>query len=261
MGKRRVIAETGAGQHGVATATSRPCWGWSAIVFMGETDRPGSRSTSSAWLAGSAGGPRLHRLAHPQGRGERALRDWVATGSHPLLHGLWSAPPFSTMVERTSSPSSAGNRGAAPGAHGRLLTAWWPAGGGSNSMDSSTLPPTACAWWGGGGRQGDGPGRHGSTLCPARRACCTAPAAISCRTATARCPDPFRLGGPDYPGGPRTLPPRDSGRAEYVKISDAEALEAVEALRRTEGILPALESAHAAAHAARLAARCRAEAP
>ncbi len=262
MGKRRVIAETGAGQHGVATATSAALLGLECDVFMGETDM--ARQSLNVFrmeLLGARVVPVSTGSRTLKDAVNEALRDWVATSDHThyCMGSVVGPHPFPTMVRDFQSVIGWESRGQHLERTGRLpdcLVAC--VGGGSNSMglfhpflaDGVRMVGVEA------GGRGDGPGRHGSTLCLGSAGVLHGARSYLLQDGDGQVLQTHSVSaGLDYPGvGPEHSHLKDSGRAEYVKISDAEALEAVEALCRTEGILPALESAHAVAHAARLAA-------
>lgn len=262
MGKRRVIAETGAGQHGVATATAAALLGLECDVFMGETDM--ARQSLNVFRMELLGARVI-----PVSTGSRtlkdavneALRDWVATSiyTHYCMGSVVGPHPFPAMVRDFQSVIGREARGQHLERTGRMpdcLVAC--VGGGSNSMglfhpfltDGVRMVGVEA------GGRGDGAGLHGSTLCLG-----TAGVLHGARSYLLQDEDGQVLethsvsAGLDYPGvGPEHSYLRDSGRAEYVRVGDVESLRAAEKLCRAEGILPALESAHAVAHAVLLAA-------
>ncbi|MEW6555578.1 MAG: tryptophan synthase subunit beta [Actinomycetota bacterium] len=262
MGKRRVIAETGAGQHGVATATTAALLGLECDVFMGETDM--ARQSLNVFRMELLGARVI-----PVNTGSRtlkdavneALRDWVATSAHThyCMGSVVGPHPFPAMVRELQSVIGREARQQHMESVGRLpdcLVAC--VGGGSNSMglfhpflsDSVHMVGVEA------GGTGTAPGEHGSTLCLGTTGVLHGARSYLLQDGDGQVLETHSVSaGLDYPGvGPEHSFLRDSGRAEYVRVADEEALRAAEELCRYEGILPALESAHAVAYAVRLAA-------
>ena len=269
MGKTRVIAETGAGQHGVATATAAALLGLECTVYMGEEDtRRQALNVARMRLLGAEVVPVDHRLAHAQGRHQRG---------HARLGDQRRAPPTTcsapsparTRSRRWSATSSAviGEEARAQVLEqiGRLPDAVAACvGGGSNAigifhafLDDAGV--RAGRLRGRRRRRRDRPARAPRSPA-ARPACCTAPAPTCCRTRTARRSSRTRsrpasttpASAPSTPGCTTSAAPT------YRPVTDAEAMEAFRLLCRTEGIIPAIESAHALAGALRARPRARA---
>ncbi len=261
MGKRRVIAETGAGQHGVATATAAALLGLECDIFMGETDM--ARQSLNVFrmeLLGARVIPVTTGSRTLKDAVNEALRDWVATCdyTHYCMGSVVGPHPFPAIVRDLQSVIGREARRQHLERAGRLpdcLVAC--VGGGSNSMglfhpflDDAVRMVGVEA-----GGLGPEPGRHGSTLCLG-----SVGVLHGARSYLLQDPDGQIMethsvsAGLDYPGvGPEHSFLKESGRAEYVSVGDEETLRAAVFLCRTEGILPALESAHAVAYALRLA--------
>jgi tryptophan synthase beta chain len=262
MGKRRIIAETGAGQHGVATATVCALLGLECVVYMGEEDMRRQRLNVfrmrllGAKVAAVSNGSRTLKDAISE-----AMRDWVTNvaDTYYLLGSALGAHPYPMMVRDFHKVIGEEARQQILEAEGRLPdTIFACVGGGSNAIGifHAFLPDAAVRLVGieAGGRserigdhaarfRGGAPGvlqgSH-SYLLQDEHGQVSATHSVSA--------------GLDYPMiGPEHAWLHDRGRAEYVAASDAEALEAALLLSRTEGIIPALESAHAVAEALRRA--------
>jgi len=266
MGKKRLIAETGAGQHGVATATVAARLGKECVVYMGEIDI--ARQASNVFRMKLLGAE-----VRPVSSGSRtlkdalneAMRDWVTNIDDTFyIIGTVAGPhPYPTMVRDFNAVVGREVRRQMLEQHGLLPDALVACvGGGSNAIglfhpfigDSAVrLIGVEAA-----GR-GLASGEHAASLCAGR------PGILhGCRTYlmddnNGQIIDTHSVSaGLDYPGvGPEHSWLKDTGRAEYVGISDQEALEAFHKLNRLEGILPALESSHAVAYAMKLAATMR----
>ncbi len=266
MGKRRIIAETGAGQHGVATATVAALLGMECVVYMGEEDMARQRlNVFRMQLLGarvvpvSAGSRTLKDAIN------EAMRDWVTNceTTHYLLGSVLGAHPYPMMVRDFHRVIGRETRRQILEAEGRLpdlLIAC--VGGGSNSIglfyDFLNDPGVRMVGVEAGGR-GESLGEH------AARFHGGSPGILH-GTYTYVLQDPSGQiatthsvsAGLDYPAvGPEHAALFESRRAEYVACSDGEALEACRTLARTEGIIPALESAHAVAEALRRAPAAR----
>jgi tryptophan synthase beta chain len=262
MGKRRVIAETGAGQHGVATATACALLGLECDVYMGSEDMARqSLNVFRMQLLGATvrrvdAGSRTLKDAINE-----AMRDWVGTvsDSYYLLGSVLGPHPYPLMVREFQSIIGREARAQCLDAFGRLPSAIVACvGGGSNAMgifdafvddrDVRLIGVEA-------GGYGIQPGRHA-----ARFAGGAAGVLQGTRSYVLQDPDGnIELthsisAGLDYAAvGPEHAWLHDSGRAEYAWIDDGDALRAFGTLARTEGILPALESSHAIAHGCKLA--------
>ena len=263
MGKKRIIAETGAGQHGVATATVCALLGLECVIYMGDVDMERQELNVlrmrllGAEVRGVSSGSKTLKDAISE-----AMRDWVTNvrTTYYLLGSALGAHPYPTMVRDFHRCISREMKEQILEKEGRLPTAVIACvGGGSNAIGAfyEFIPDRAgAADRRGSGRPRDGAGRAcGAVSAAERRACCRERFPTCCRMRTAR----LRLthsvsAGLDYASiGPEHAALHDSGRAEYVSQDDAAALDAVVKLARTEGILPALESAHAVAEALRIA--------
>ena len=263
MGKTRVIAETGAGQHGVATATACALLGLECVVYMGEEDtRRQALNVARMRLLGAEVIPVTSGSRTLKDAINEAMRDWVTNvdTTHYLLGTVAGPHPFPAMVRDFHRV----HRGRGPRADPRAPRAACPTPSrpawaaaptrSASSTRSSTTRPSRCT---ASRPAGDGveTGRHAATdhrRCA--RACCTARAPTCCRTTTAR-PSSRTRSRPAWttPASARsTRGSHDIGRATYRPITDAEAMDAFAVLCRTEGIIPAIESAHALAGALEL---------
>ena len=269
MGKRRILAETGAGQHGVATATVCALLGLGGVVYMGEEDvRRQSHNVYRMKLLGSevrvvTAGSRTLKDAINE-----AMRDWVTNveTTHYLLGSVVGPHPYPLIVREAQSVIGAEAREQSLETIGRLpdyLVAC--VGGGSNAMgffhpfyadDSVRMVGVEAA-----GLALDS-GRHAASLLRGRPGVLHGSRSYLLQDESGQIESTHSISaGLDYPGvGPEHSFYKESGRAEYVAITDAEALDGFQLLSRTEGIIPALESAHAVAHAAKLASTLPAEA-
>ena len=256
MGKSRVIAETGAGQHGVAAATACALLGTPCTVYMGSTDvRRQAPNVARMALLGARVIPVEQGSATLKEAINEALRDWAGRPSdtYYLLGSALGPRPYPAMVRAFQSVIGEEAREQFRRAEGRLPDAAVACvGGGSNSIGlfSAFIGDEGVALVGveAGGR-GAGPGEH------AARFSGGAPGVLhGCFTFLLQdgggqvLPTTSVAAGLDYPAvGPEHSQLFASGRAHYTRVSDAEALEAFRTLSRLEGIIPALESAHAVA--------------
>jgi len=260
MGKRRVIAETGAGQHGVASATVCALFGFECVVYMGTEDMRRQELNVfrmrllGAEVRGVDSGSRTLKDAINE-----AMRDWVTNvrTTHYLLGSVLGAHPYPTMVRDFQSVIGREARAQILKAEGRLPNAIIACvGGGSNAMGIfyEFLSDKKVRLIGveAGGR-GPSLGDHAARVAVGITG--AAPGVLQGTYTYVLQDDAGQIAsthsvsaGLDYPAiGPEHAELRDSGRAEYVSASDTEALEACTLLARTEGIIPALESAHAVA--------------
>ena len=262
MGKRRVVAETGAGQHGVAAATVCAMLGLECVVYMGEEDiRRQALNVFRMNLLGAE--------VRPVGSGSRtlkdaineAIRDWVTNveTSHYLLGSVVGPHPYPMMVRDFQSVIGKEARDQLLEAEGRLPEyAVACVGGGSNAMglfhpfyadESVRLVGVEAAG------AGVASGKHAATLSAGRPGVLHGSMSYLLQDSAGQVQEAHSISaGLDYPGvGPEHAFYRDSGRAEYVSVTDAEALEGLTLLCETEGIIPALEPAHAIFHAATMA--------
>lgn len=261
MGKTRLIAETGAGQHGVATAIAGAALGLSVDVFMGDVDieRQALNVTRMKMLGARVipvhSGTRTLKDAINE-----ALRDWVANvhDTHYLIGTVVGPHPFPLMVRDLQSVIGDEARRQILEAEGRLPDAVIACiGGGSNAIgifhafigDQNVRLFGVEA--GGEGLSG----KHGATLCGGRPGVLHGNYSYLLQDAFGQIIESHSVSaGLDYPGvGPEHAMHKDSGRVTYDAITDTEALEAFLYLSRTEGIIPALESSHAVAYAQKIA--------
>ena len=266
MGKRRVIAETGAGQHGVATATACARFGFQCVVYMGEEDiRRQKPNVLSMKLLGAevrpvASGSRTLRDAVNE-----AFRDWMSSveNTHYILGSVVGPHPFPRIVRDFQSIIGRETRGQCLEQIGRLpdlIVAC--VGGGSNAagMFYPFVPDEAVKLIGveAGGRSNK-PGDHAATLCYGRPGVLHGSFSYVLQDEDGQTSDVHSVSaGLDYPGtGPEHSYWKETGRVAYTSANDAEALDAFDALARAEGILPALESSHALAEAMKQAARLK----
>ncbi len=266
MGKRRIIAETGAGQHGVATATICAKLGLECVVYMGEVD-----------IARQA--PNVFRMkllgaeVRPVSSGSRtlkdaineAIRDWVTNvaDTYYLLGSVTGMHPYPRMVRDFQAVIGREARAQALAQLDRLPDYVLACvGGGSNAIGIfHPFVGDAAVRLVGIEAAGHGiaSGRHAATLTAGQVGVLHGAKSYVLQDEWGQVQEAHSISaGLDYPGvGPEHAYLKDAGRAEYVAITDDEALEAFQLLCRTEGIIPALESAHAIAYAAKLAPRCR----
>ena len=258
MGKKRVIAETGAGQHGVATATACAHFGLDCIVYMGEEDIRRQKlnvfimKTMGAEVRPVTSGSRTLRDAINE-----AMRDWMASvqDTHYIIGSVVGPHPFPMMVRDFQSVIGREARQQSLEILGRLPDEVIACvGGGSNSagMFYPFVDDTAVALTGvePGGR-GTAPGQHASTLSYGVKGVLHGSYSYVLQDAEGQTSDVHSVSaGLDYPGvGPEHSYWKDSRRVNYTPITDEQALAAFSQLARTEGILPALESSHAVAQA------------
>jgi len=270
MGKRRVIAETGAGQHGVATATVCALFGFECVVYMGTEDMRRQELNVfrmrllGAEVRGVDSGSRTLKDAINE-----AMRDWATNvrTTHYLLGSVLGAHPYPTMVRDFQSVIGREACAQILQAEGRLPDAIIACvGGGSNAMGIfyEFLPEKKVRLIGveAGGR-GPSLGEHAARVAAGITG--GAPGVLQGTYTYVLQDDAGQIAsthsvsaGLDYPAiGPEHAELKDSGRAEYVSASDTEALEACTLLARTEGIIPALESAHAVAETLKRAPRMK----
>ena len=272
MGKKRVIAETGAGQHGVATATVAARLGLSCTVYMGTEDMERQRLNVfrmrllGAEVIGVDAGSRTLKDAINE-----AMRDWVTNvrDSHYLLGSVLGAHPYPMIVRDFQKIIGEEAREQILRAEKRLPDHLFACvGGGSNSIGlfHAFLKDADVKMVGveAGGR-GKGLGEHAARLAAARGFAGARPGVLQgtytyvLQTADGQIATTHSISaGLDYPAvGPEHAWLADQHRAEYTAVSDDEAIEAARTLARTEGIIPALESAHAVAELIRRAPKMR----
>jgi len=262
LGARRIVAETGAGQHGVASAAACARLGLPCTVYMGEIDMErqapnvGRMRLLGARVVPVVSGDRTLRAAI-----DEALRDWVADplGTYYLLGSVVGPHPYPYLVRELQSVIGREARAQMLAAAGRLPDALIACvGGGSNSIGAFHAfgPDSAVELIGveAGGR-GAGLGDNAATVAYGRPGVLHGTYSLLLQNADGQIQETHSVSaGLDYPGvGPEHALLAASGRVRYETASDAEALEGVRRLSELEGILPALESAHALAGAARWA--------
>jgi len=256
MGKHRVIAETGAGQHGVATATVCALLGFECVVYMGTEDMRRQELNVfrmrllGAEVRGVDSGSRTLKDAINE-----AMRDWVTNvrTTHYLLGSVLGAHPYPTMVRDFHRVIGREARAQIRKAEGKLPTAIIACvGGGSNSIgifyDFLNDKKVELIGVEAGGR-GEALGEHAARFRGGSPGVLQGTYSYVLQDKSGQIATTHSVSaGLDYPSiGPEHAMLKDTGRAQYVPASDAEALEATVLLARTEGIIPALESAHAVA--------------
>ena len=258
LGKTRIIAETGAGQHGVATATAAALFGMSCVIYMGEVDTERQalnvarmRLLGAEVIAVKTGSRTLKDAIND------ALRDWVANvdNTHYLLGTVAGPHPFPVMVRDFHKVIGDEAREQVLKLTGALPTAVAACvGGGSNAMGifHAFLDDADVALY---GFEAAGEGhlteRHAATLTRGRPGVLHGARSYMLQDEDGQTIESHSISaGLDYPGvGPEHSWLKDIGRANYLPITDAEAMDALRLLSRTEGIIPAIESAHALAGA------------
>jgi tryptophan synthase beta chain len=261
MGKRRVIAETGAGQHGVATATAAALLGLECVVYMGAEDtRRQALNVARMKLLGAEvvaveSGSRTLKDAMNE-----ALRDWVTNvaDTHYLLGTVAGPHPFPQMVRDFHRVIGVEARAQVLAEHGRLPDAVAACvGGGSNAIGIFHAfladPDVALHGYEAGG-EGIASGRHAATITGGSIGVLHGTRSYLLQDDDGQTIESHSISaGLDYPGvGPEHAWLARTGRASYHPITDAEAMDAFAQLCRTEGIIPAIESAHALAGALQL---------
>lgn len=270
MGKERIIAETGAGQHGVATATACALFGLQCIVYMGEEDvRRQSLNVYRMHLLGAEVRPVTSGTRTLKDAGNEALRDWVTNvrDTHYVLGSAVGPDPYPRMVRDFQSVIGREARQQVLEVEGRLPAAVVACvGGGSNAI--GTFHPfvndaeVELVGVEAAGEGVDTP-RHAATLTRGAPGVFQGSHSYLLQDAAGQVAHAHSVSaGLDYPGvGPEHAYLKDSGRAAYAAVTDAEALDAFERLARLEGIIPALESAHAIAYLLREGARWKGRGP
>ncbi len=263
MGKTRIIAETGAGQHGVATATVAARLGLECVVYMGVDDIKRQALNVyrmrllGAQVVGVDSGSRTLKDAMNE-----AMRDWVANVDATFyIIGTVAGPhPYPMMVRDFQTVIGQEAREQMLEQHGQLPDAVVACvGGGSNAigMFQAFLTDESVAIYGA-EAAGDGidTGRHAAPLCAGKPGVLHGNRTYLMQDDDGQIIETHSISaGLDYPGvGPEHSWLKDSGRVEYVGVTDQQAMAAFHQLTVTEGIMPALESAHAIAHAVELAA-------
>ena len=256
MGKKRIIAETGAGQHGVASATAAALFGLECVVYMGEIDTERQAlNVARMQLLGATVVPVTTGSRTLKDAINEALRDWVANvdNTHYLLGTVAGPHPFPTMVRDFHSIIGIESRQQMLDEFGFLPTALAACvGGGSNAIGlfHAFLDDEDVELYGF-EAAGDGMGtpRHAATLNYGRTGVLHGAKSYILQDEDGQTMESHSISaGLDYPGvGPEHAWLKDLGRANYWGISDAEAMDALRLLSRTEGIIPAIETAHALA--------------
>ncbi|CUR54057.1 Tryptophan synthase beta chain [metagenome] len=263
MGKTRVIAETGAGQHGVASATAAAYFGLDCTVYMGSVDtRRQALNVARMELLGAKVIPVDSGSATLKDAINEALRDWVASVDHTAyLFGTAAGPhPFPSMVRDFTRGIGDEARQQCLDLTGRLPDAIAACvGGGSNAIGLFTAflddPEVAIYGFEPGG-DGVETGRHAATIHAGDRGVLHGARTFVLQDEDGQTIESHSISaGLDYPGvGPQHAYLATTGRATYLPVTDAEAMDAMALLSRTEGIIPAIESAHALAGAIKVAA-------
>ena len=262
MGKTRVIAETGAGQHGVATATVAALMGMECEIYMGETDT--ERQALNVYRMELLGAK-----VHPVTSGTKTLKDavnetlreWTARidDTHYVLGSVMGPHPFPTIVRDFQSVISKEIKRQMLEKEGRLPDVVLACvGGGSNAMgafyhfiEDKDVRLIGCEAAG----RGVDTGLTAATIAKGTLGIFHGMKSYFCQDEFGQIAPVYSISaGLDYPGiGPEHAHLHDIGRAEYVPVTDDEAVDAFEYLSRIEGIIPAIESAHAVAYAKKLA--------
>ena len=268
MGKQRVIAETGAGQHGVASATAAAYFGLDCTVYMGAVDtRRQALNVARMNLLGSSVVPVESGSATLKDAINEAMRDWVANVDHTAyLFGTAAGPhPFPSMVRDFTRGIGDEARQQCLDRYGRLPDAVAACvGGGSNAIGLFTAflddEDVAVLGYEAGGDGVDTP-RHAATIVGGDPGVLHGSRTFVLQDEDGQTIESHSISaGLDYPGvGPQHSWLAASGRATYEAVTDTEAMDAMALLARTEGIIPAIESAHAVAGALRHAEALRAE--
>jgi tryptophan synthase beta chain len=263
MGKQRIIAETGAGQHGVASATVAARLGMECVIYMGEEDIKRQainvyrmRLLGAEVISVSSGSKTLKDALN------EAMRDWVTNvDSTFYIIGTVAGPhPYPAMVRDFQAVIGRETRSQILQQEGRLPDALVACvGGGSNAIGlfHPFIEDAGVALHGvEGGGDGIETGRHAAPLCAGSSGVLHGNRTYLMEDSDGQIVETHSISaGLDYPGvGPEHAWLKDTGRAQYAAVTDSEALQAFHQLTRVEGIMPALESSHALAYATRLAA-------
>ncbi|REF34745.1 tryptophan synthase subunit beta [Thermasporomyces composti] len=262
MGKTRIIAETGAGQHGVASATAAAYLDLECRVYMGEEDtRRQALNVARMRMLGAEVVPVTTGSRTLKDAMNEALRDWVATVDHThyLIGSVGGPHPFPVMVRDFCRGIGDETRAQVLELIGRLPDAVCACvGGGSNAIGMFTafIPDETVRLYGfEAGGEGVETGRHAATITAAQVGVLHGARSYVLQDEDGQTIESHSISaGLDYPGvGPEHAWLHDTGRVSYEPVTDAEAMEAFRLLTRTEGIIPAIESAHAVAGALRVA--------
>ncbi len=266
MGKTRLIAETGAGQHGVATATAAALLGMECVVFMGEEDtKRQALNVFRMKLLGAKVVPVTFGTATLKDAVSEAMREWTRRidDTHYCLGSVMGPHPFPTMVRDFQAVISRETKAQLLEKEGRLPDAVLACvGGGSNAIgsfyhfiDDPEVRLIGCEAAG----RGIETGLSAATIATGKKGIFHGMKSYFCQDEYGQIAPVYSISaGLDYPGiGPEHADLYDRGRAEYVAITDDQAVAAFEYLSRQEGIIPAIESAHAIACAMDLAPKMR----
>ncbi len=262
MGKKRIIAETGAGQHGVATATVCAMLGLDCVIYMGEEDtHRQAANVNRMKLLGAEVRPVMTGSRTLKDAINEAIRDWVSNvgNTHYLLGSVVGPHPYPMMVRDFQSVIGTEARRQCLETYGRLPDSLVACvGGGSNSMglfhpfynDKSVKFVGVQA-----GGEGIETGHHSAALLRGTTGVLHGAKMYLLQDKDGQVLETHSIApGLDYPGvGPEHSFYKDSGRASYVTVTDKQALEGFKLLCREEGIIPALESSHAIYHAVKMA--------
>jgi len=258
MGKKRIIAETGAGQHGVASATAAALMGLDCVVYMGEEDtRRQSLNVARMKLLGAQVVPVTTGSRTLKDAINEAMRDWVTNvaDTHYMLGTVAGPHPFPTMVRDFHKVIGEESREQMLALTGRLPDAVLACvGGGSNAIGifNAFIPDTDVRLIGlEAGGDGVETGRHAATITGGSPGVLHGTRSYVLQDANGQTIESHSISaGLDYPGvGPEHAYLHDVGRAEYRAINDDAAMYAFSLLSKTEGIIPAIETAHALAGA------------
>ncbi len=262
MGKTRVIAETGAGQHGVATATAAALMGMECEIFMGREDT--ERQALNVYRMELLGA-RVHAVTSGtqtlKDAVNETMREWTnrVDDTHYVLGSVMGPHPFPTIVRDFQSVIGRETKQQMLDMEGKLPDAVLACvGGGSNAMglfhdfiEDKDVRLIGCEAAG----RGIDTDKNAATMATGTIGIFHGMKSYFCQDKYGQIAPVYSISaGLDYPGvGPEHANLRDTGRAEYVPVTDDEAVDAFEYLSRTEGIIPAIESAHAVAYARKLA--------
>ncbi|MCF0233630.1 MAG: tryptophan synthase subunit beta, partial [Thermoguttaceae bacterium] len=262
MGKTRLIAETGAGQHGVATATAAALMGMECVVFMGEEDaRRQALNVYRMRLLGAEVVEVTTGTATLKDAVSAAMREWTSRigDTHYCLGSVMGPHPFPTIVRDFQAVISREIKAQILEKEGRLPDAVVACvGGGSNAIgsfyhfiDDKSVRLIGCEAAG----RGIDTFETAATINTGREGIFHGMKSYFCQDEYGQIAPVYSISaGLDYPGiGPEHAYLHDVGRAEYVPVTDEESIQAFEYLARTEGIIPAIESAHAVAHVQKIA--------
>ena len=256
MGKRRIIAETGAGQHGVATATVCARFGLECVIYMGAEDmRRQALNVFRMRLLGATVQPVTAGTATLKDATSEAIRDWVTNveTTHYILGSVAGPHPYPMLVRDFHAVIGAEAKAQCAEAFGRLPDVLLACvGGGSNAMGLFHVfvpEPTVRLIGVEAAGEGVASGRHAATITQGRVGVLHGAMSLLLQDADGQVQEAHSISaGLDYPGvGPEHSYLRQIGRAEYGAVTDEQALTALQLLCRLEGIIPALETAHALA--------------